>query len=54
MQEHIDVILGHNVEYRASASRMRVVVLECSKGGQLEGGARQRGFERSKACFPKV
>ncbi len=36
--EHVDVILGHNVEYTGSMSRLPILVLECSKGGHLEGG----------------
>ncbi len=28
--EHIDVILGHNVEYTRSMSRLPILVLECS------------------------
>ena len=37
--EHVDVILGHNVENRGSMSRLPILVPECSKGRQLEGGA---------------
>ncbi len=36
--EHADVILGHNVEYTGSVSRLPILVLECSKARQLEGG----------------
>ncbi len=36
--EHVDMILGHNVEYTGSMSRLPILVLECSKGGHLEGG----------------
>ncbi len=36
--EHVDVILGHNVEYTGSMSRLSILVLECSKGGHLEEG----------------
>ncbi len=36
--ERGDVILGHNVEYTGSMSRLPILVLECSKGRQLEGG----------------
>ncbi len=36
--EHVDAILGHNVEYTGSMSRLPILVLECSKGGHLEGG----------------
>ncbi len=31
--KHVDVILGHNVEYRSSMLRLPILVLECSKGG---------------------
>ncbi len=30
------MILGHNVEYTGSVSRLSILVLECSKGGHLE------------------
>ncbi len=30
------MILGHNVEYTGSMSRLPILVLECSKGGHLE------------------
>ncbi len=36
--ERLGVILGHNVEYTGSMSRLPILVLECSKGGHLEGG----------------
>ncbi len=36
--ERVDVILGHNVEYRGSKARLPISVLECSKQG-LERGA---------------
>ncbi len=36
--EHVDVILGHNVEYNGWMSRLPMLVLECSKGGHLERG----------------
>ncbi len=32
------MILEHNVEYTGSMSRLPNLVLECSKGGHLEGG----------------
>ena len=32
------MILGHNVEYMGSMSRLPTLVLEGSKGGHLEGG----------------
>ncbi len=35
--ERADVILGHNVEYTGSMSRLPILVPECSKGRQLEG-----------------
>ncbi len=31
------MILGHNVEYTGSMSRLPILVLECSNGGHLEG-----------------
>ncbi len=37
------MMIGHNVEYRGSVSRLTIVVLQCSKRDQLEGAARQRG-----------
>ncbi len=36
--ERVDVILGHNVEYTGSVSRLPILELECSNGGHLEGG----------------
>ncbi len=39
------MILGHNVEYTGSMSRLPILVLECSKGGHLEGGACQTGLK---------
>ncbi len=39
--ERVDVILGHNVQYTGSMSRLPILVLECSKEGHLEGGTRQ-------------
>ncbi len=36
--ELVDLILGHNLEYTGSMSRLPILVLECSKGRQLEGG----------------
>ncbi len=39
--ERVDVILGHNVQYTGSMSRLPILVLECSKERQLEGGAHQ-------------
>ncbi len=35
--EHVDVILGHNVQYAGSISRLPILVLECSKEDHLEG-----------------
>ncbi len=46
--ERVDVILGHNVEYTGSTSRLPILVLECSKGSHLEGGG---GHAMSK-CHP--
>ena len=40
--KRVDIILGHNVEYRDLMSRMPILVLESSKGGQLQRGACQR------------
>ena len=40
--EHVDMILRHNVEYRASLSGLPILLLECSKHDQLEREARQR------------
>ncbi len=42
---HADVMLGHNVEYTGSMSRLPILVLECSKGGHLEGGPCQTGLK---------
>ncbi len=42
--EHVDVMLGHNVEYTGSMSRLSILVLECSKGNL---STRTRGF-----CMP--
>ncbi len=39
--EHVDMILRHNVEYRASLSGLPILVPECSKGGHLGREARQ-------------
>ncbi len=39
--EHVDMILRHNVEYRASLSGLPILMSQCSKGGHLEGEARQ-------------
>ena len=36
--ERVVVILGHNVDYTGSMSRMSILVLEGSKGSHLEGG----------------
>ncbi len=36
--DRVDVILGHDVEYTGSMSRLPILVLECSKEGHLEGG----------------
>ncbi len=36
--ERVAVILGHNVEYTGSMSRLPILVLECSKGSHLERG----------------
>ncbi len=36
--EHVDVRLGHHVEYTGSMSRLPILVPECSKGSHLEGG----------------
>ena len=35
------MILGHNVQYTGSMSRLPILVLECSKGSHLERGACQ-------------
>ena len=40
-----DVILGHNVEYRGSKSRLPILVVESSKGSHLERRACQRGLK---------
>ena len=41
--ERVDVIFGHNVEYRGSKSRLPILVLECLKGKQgKEGGMPER------------
>ncbi len=34
--EPVDVILGHNVEYRGSRSRLSILVLDCSEGGHWD------------------
>ncbi len=34
----VAVILGHNVEYTGSMSRLLILVPECSKGSHPEGG----------------
>ena len=34
--EPVDVILGHNVEYRGSRSRLPISVLDCSEGGHWD------------------
>ncbi len=39
------MILGHNVEYTGSMSRLPNLVLECSIGGHLEGGPCQTGLK---------
>ncbi len=39
------MILGHNVEYTRSMSRLRIFALECSKGSHPEGGACQTGLK---------
>ncbi len=44
--EHVDVMLGHNVEYSRLMSRLSILVLECSKGGHLEGGAMPNRTEK--------
>ncbi len=36
--ERVDVILGHNVDYRGSMLRLPILVLKWSKGSHLEGG----------------
>ncbi len=36
--ECVDMILGHNVEYTGSMSRLPILVLGCPKGDQLERG----------------
>ncbi len=36
--EHVDMMLRHKVEYTGSMSRLPILVPECSKGRQLEGG----------------
>ncbi len=36
--ERVAVILGHNVQYTESMSRLPILVLECSTEGHLEGG----------------
>ncbi len=41
--ERVDVIFGHHLEYRGPMSRLAIVVLACSEGGQL--GARRRGWK---------
>ncbi len=43
--EHVDMILSHNVQYRASLSGLPILVPECSKGGHLEREACQRGWK---------
>ncbi len=35
--ERVDVILGHNVQYTGSVSRLPILALDYSKGRQLEG-----------------
>ncbi len=40
--ERVDVILGHNVGYTGSMSRLPILVLECSKGVS-KGGHQERG-----------
>ena len=44
--ERVSVILGHNVEYTGSTSRLPILVLECSNGGHLEWGPCQKGLKR--------
>ncbi len=41
--EHVAMILGHNVEYRASLSGLPILMSQCSKGGHLEREAHRRG-----------
>ena len=36
--QRVNVILGHNVEYIGSMSRLPILVPECSKVRQLGGG----------------
>ncbi len=43
--EHVDTILRHNVQYRASLLGLPILVLECSKWDQLEREACQRGWK---------
>ncbi len=43
--EHLDMILRHNVEYRASLSGLPISVPECSKWDQLGREACQRGWK---------
>ncbi len=35
--EHVDVILGHNIEFTGSMSRLPILAPECWNGRQLEG-----------------
>ncbi len=42
------MILEHNIEYTGSMSRLPILVLECSKGGHLEGGHTKQDFEGEK------
>ncbi len=44
--EQVDVRLGHNIEYTGSMSRLPILVLECSKGGHLEGGGMPNRTEK--------
>ncbi len=44
--EHVGVILGHNVEYTGSMSRLPILVLECSNRGHLEGGGMPKRTEK--------
>ena len=36
--QRVDVILGHNVKYTGSMSRLPILVLGCTKGDHLERG----------------
>ncbi len=43
--EHVDMVLRHNVQYKASLLGLPILVLECSKWDQLEREAHQRGWK---------